>query len=257
MSLLVETDCGTSTRYFSAQDCALIDFSRIPHHVAFIMDGNRRWAKKGSMETPKGHRQGAEGLIDIIKASKELGIRVMTLYVFSTENWNRSQEEVLALMWLFESYIRNLIPTMIENGMRFDTIGNLSEMPEGVNNAVREAKEATENCEDIEVVFAMNYGARDELCRAFKKMIHDHSLNKLSITDITEQTVASYLDTKNYPDPDLVVRTGGEQRISNFLLWQASYSELYVTDVLWPDFSPQHLLETVKEFQRRDRRLGQ
>lgn len=243
-------------RYFQEEDLEALRLHRIPQHVAFIMDGNRRFARKESYDIPKGHRHGANVVIDIIKAGKEIGIKVMTMYVFSTENWNRSRDEVLALMWLFESYIRNMIPTMVENEMHFDTIGDLSKLPEGVNNAVKEAKEATKHFSSIKVIFAMNYGARDELKRAFQKMLSDFSLNNYSLEDVTEEKIASYLDTSAYPDPDLLIRTGGEQRISNFLLWQISYSEFYILDLFWPEFEPKHLLEAVREFQNRERRLG-
>lgn len=239
--------------YFQPLELYQLKRLPIPHHVAFINDGNRRWAKRSSFKISEGHKHGADSLVDIVKSGKELGIKTMTFYGFSTENWNRPSEEVSALMFLFETYIRNLIPTMLENEMHFDTIGDLSRMPKGVNEAISEAKAATKELSSVEVIFAMNYGARDEICRAVKKMVNDGVLSE----EITEEKMASYLDTKGYSDPDLLIRTGGEQRISNFLLWQLSYAEIYVTEVLWPDFSPKHLLEAVRDFQVRSRRYGQ
>ena len=248
-SVLAET-------YYNLDQLVPLDLTRIPRHIAIVMDGNRRWAKKSAHKVSEGHRCGADILIDIIKAAKELGVKVMTLYVFSTENWDRPEEEVAALMLLFESYIRAKIPTMLENGMHFDTIGELSRFPQGVKEAIDQAKAATAECSDIQVIFAMNYGARDEMKRAVQNMLRDYALNKLSIEKVTEETISSYLDTGAYPDPDLLIRTGGEQRISNYLLWQSSYAEFYFTDLFWPEFTPEALLEAVLDFQSRERRLG-
>lgn len=244
-------------QYYSQEEIAALYEFRLPAHIAFIMDGNRRWAQKSSYGLTEGHRHGADNVMDIIRAAKELGIKVLTLYVFSTENWNRPQNEVQALMWLFESYIRSQIDEMKRMGMLFDTIGDLSKLPAGVNEAISEAKEATQNCSEITVIFAMNYGARDEMRRAIQTMCKDISAAHLSLDEITEEKISAYLDTKAYPDPDLLIRTGGEKRISNFLLWQASYSELYITNTYWPDFTPKHLLEAIREYQIRERRMGQ
>jgi undecaprenyl diphosphate synthase len=243
-------------KYYTSQETARVDFNRIPQHIAIIMDGNRRWAEQHASSILDGHTRGADILIDILKAGKELGVQVMTLYVFSTENWNRPQEEVLALMWLYETYIRKQIPEMLEEGMRFDTIGDSAGLPIAVQEAISEAKQATRACACMKVVFAMNYGARDEICRAFQKMAKDMETDTLKREAITEKAIASYLDTALYPDPDLLIRTSGEQRISNFLLWQLSYAEVYMTPTLWPAFTPAHLLEAVVEFQSRERRQG-
>lgn len=239
--------------YFTLEQLQECNQAPVPEHIAMILDGNRRWARK--KETPQvteGHRAGADILLEILKAAKELGIKIMTLYVFSTENWNRERGEVMGLMWLFETYIRKQIPEMLKNKIRFKTIGAIEKFPEPVKAVIAEAKAVTLHCEEMEVVFAMNYGARDEIKRAVRRMIQD----RLIPDEITEECIASYLDTAEYPDPELLIRTGGEERISNFLLWQLSYAELYTTEKLWPDFTPSDLLEAVIEYQKRERRLG-
>ncbi|MGK5594758.1 MAG: isoprenyl transferase [Parachlamydiaceae bacterium] len=257
MTLSLDLAEDKMLRYYSEERISSLQAYKMPSHIAFILDGNRRWAKRSSCGVAEGHRQGADTLMEMIKAAKELGIQVLTLYVFSTENWQRPQSEVHALMWLFESYIRSQIDEMVKTGMYFDTIGDLSKLPTGVNQAIKSAKDATRQCRDIKVVFAMNYGARDEIRRAIKSMLKDYSSAKLKEEEVTEEAISAYLDTKDYPDPDLIIRTGGEKRISNFLLWQASYAELYITDVYWPDFTPEHLYEAISNYQNRDRRLGQ
>lgn len=250
--------CNTQRemKYFTPGEYALLDPLRVPEHVAIILDGNRRWAKKEGQYVVEGHRQGADNVIEILKAAKELGIRYITLYVFSTENWNRPRLEVTALLWLFETYIRKQIPEMVQHCMRFQTIGDLSKFPESLQKTIQDAKDATKDCEAIEVAFAMNYGSRDEMVRATKKMIADFKADKLKIDDLTEEKISAYLDTAAFPDPELLIRTSGEKRISNFLMWQLSYAELYLTETFWPDFKPHSLLEAVIDFQRRDRRLG-
>lgn len=243
-------------KYYRPEEIAQLDPARIPEHIAIIMDGNRRWARQEEQNVTEGHRSGADILLDILKAAKELGVRVVTLFVFSTENWMRSREEVMGLMWLFETYIRKQIPEMVQQRIRFATIGDLSKFPEQVLEAIHDAKAATKECEAMEVVFAMNYGARDEMRRAVAKMIEEAAEGKLNKEEITENKIASYLDTARYPDPELLIRTGGEKRVSNFLLWQLSYAELYITDTLWPGFTPKHLFDAIVEFQKRQRRLG-
>lgn len=239
-------------KYFTQDQINQLDPARVPQHVAIIMDGNRRWARNQSQHVSDGHRRGADTSMDILRAAKELGIKWMTLFVFSTENWNREPEEVAGILWLLEAYIRNKIPEMVQQRIRFQTIGDLSKFPEAVQSAISDAKAATASCESLELIFAMNYGARDEMKRAIQKMIHD----KLTENEITERLISSYLDTASFPDPDLLIRTSGEMRISNFLLWQMSYSEIYVTETLWPDFTPAMLLEAALEFQNRERRTG-
>lgn len=240
------------TEYYTHEQIEQLDPAKIPSHVAIIMDGNRRFAKKKSCQISQGHRQGADTSIDILKAAKELGIKWVTLFAFSTENWNREPAEVAGILWLLETYIRAQIPEMVKSGVRFQTIGDLSRFPEGVLSSIEAAIAATRHCDSLDLIFAMNYGARDEMKRAIQRMIQD----QLNESDITEKTISSYLDTAKVPDPDLLIRTSGEMRISNFLLWQLSYTEIYVTETLWPEFTPHHLLEAVLEYQKRERRSG-
>lgn len=246
-------DIDNDSKFFSDEELYSIDPTRVPKHIAMILDGNRRWARqKNAPKVTEGHRMGADVVLDIVKAAKELGVKTVTLYVFSTENWLRERSEVLALMWMFETYIRHQTPEMVKHQIRFNTIGDLSRFSESIQDAIEHAKLATKECRGLDVVFAMNYGARDEIKRAIQKMIQDH----LSPDEITETKIASYLDTAQFPDPDLLIRTGGDDRISNFLLWQLSYAEFYITNKLWPDFRPIDLLNAITEYQERERRLG-
>lgn len=242
--------------HFSPEQLSILDRSRVPRHVAFIPDGNRRWAKKQQASATRGQRQGADILMDIIKACKELGIKVVTVYIFSTENWHREQEEVQAFIWLIESYLRDQRQTMIDNGIRMQSIGDLSRFPLSLCDSLQATKEATRHCKDIDMVFALNYGGRDEMRRAIQRILEDHSNQKFKREEVTETLISRYLDTAEWSDPDMLIRTSGELRFSNFLLWQISYTEVYFTDTLWPDFTPQHLFEAVINFQKRERRLG-
>jgi undecaprenyl diphosphate synthase len=252
----METLSTPITRYFSELDLNRLQQVKVPRHIALILDGNRRYAKKKNLFVFQGHQAGADIILDIVKAGKELGIKTMTLFVFSTENWNRSVIEVSALMQLFESFILRNIPEMLVNQIRFDTIGEIARFPEGVKAAIVKAREATKDCTGVTALFAMNYGARNEILRAVQKIAADVKEDALDPKALTEESIGSYLDTAGYPDPDLLIRTAGVQRISNFLLWQLSYAELYITEVLWPEFTPHHLLDAVVEFQTRERRLG-
>lgn len=240
---------------YTPEQKACLDKTRIPHHVAIIPDGNRRWAKHREEIVLLGHQAGANTLIEIVKAGKELGIKAMTFYLFSTENWNRSQEEVIALMWLLEDFLRQRCEEMKQHGVRLMTIGNLEALSPEVQLAIEETKHNTADCTDIDMIFALNYGGRDDLCRAFHKIVDEYK-GKLKSEHLTEDLISSHLDTAPWGDPDLLIRTSGEMRISNFLLWQLSYSEIHVTDALWPDFSHEDLLTAIKDFQNRDRRLG-
>lgn len=241
-------------RFFDQRDTAKIDVERLPKHIAIIPDGNRRWAKKQQSSVKTGHREGADNLMDIIKAGRELGVKTMTFYLFSTENWNRSKEEVDALMWLLPTYLVEQKQTMIDHGIRLETIGDLSRLPMDVLQVVNETKKATAHCNRINFVMALNYGSRDEITRAVRNIVEDAKKGDLKIID--ESTIAAYLDTNKWPDPDLLIRTSAEFRVSNFLLWQISYAEVHIEDVLWPDFTPHHLLQAIINFQGRDRRLG-
>ncbi len=244
------------TSYYTEEELAALQEFSIPKHIAIIMDGNRRWARGQSESTQTGHTRGADTLMNMVKASKELGVKVLTAYTFSTENWERPDSEVEILMNLLESYLHNETASMVENGVHLETIGELSRFPERVKKQVAATKEATANCHDITLVLALNYGGRDELVRATRLLIDDYAAGRLNKEQVNEELISSRLDSARWPDPELFIRTSGEMRISNFLLWQLSYTELYITETLWPDFSPKHLLAAIKEFQERERRLG-
>jgi len=241
---------------FHPSQLARLDRSRIPRHIAIIPDGNRRWAKKRFSTADEGHREGADTLMEIVKAAKELEIKGITFYSFSTENWNRSPEEVFALMLLFATYLTEQREEMARSGIKLETIGNIQELPPFLQQVILETKLATQTCDKITLILALNYGSRDELCRAFRSMLSDVESQLLTKEEINEQTVARYLDTYRWGDPDLLIRTSGELRISNFLLWQLSYTEIHVAPVLWPDFNPEHLLNAILDFQGRKRRWG-
>ncbi|MCP5508531.1 MAG: di-trans,poly-cis-decaprenylcistransferase [Chlamydiales bacterium] len=246
----------TMTQIYNTEELARLDPQSIPHHVAIIPDGNRRWAAHYGHDASYGHQHGADNLIRIVQAAKALGVKVVTFYIFSTENWNRSQDEIDALMWLLQSYLIDQCDTMIENGIRLQTIGNLSKIPKEVQDTIAETKRYTAACDQVDMVLAVNYGSRDEICRACKQIVDDCLSKKLNSSDIDEGLLNSYLDTATWSDPDLFIRTSGEKRISNFLTWQISYSELYIAEALWPEFTPAHLLEAVCCFQNRERRHG-
>lgn len=228
----------------------------IPEHVAIIMDGNRRWAKNQGLPVSAGHYRGAERLTQIVKAASAFGIKVLTVYAFSTENWKRPSVEVKALMQLFKSYLKRQRSSMIKEGIRLNTIGDIAKFPKDVLQVLEETIEVTKEGTKLDLVIALNYGARDELKRAFGAMIDDCLAKKISKEELSEDLISSYLDTARWPDPDLLIRTSGESRVSNFLLWQISYSEVFVTDVLWPDFGEKDLLAAIQEYQKRELRLG-
>ena len=248
--------CPTKNRYFEQHELTSVNYDKIPKHIAFIPDGNRRWALEHRVHKEEGHRQGGNNLIEIVKAAKELRIEVVTFYLFSTENWARPQEEINALMWLLHSFLIEQCPIMLEYGIKLHTIGVLDRLPEYVQSTIRQTKEATNHCQGVDMVLALNYGSRDEICRAVRDIAGQISRNEISEEFITEDLIASHLDTAAWPDPDLLIRTSGEMRLSNYLLWQLSYSEIYVTNVLWPSFRPKHLLEALLNYQTRQRRLG-
>lgn len=241
---------------FSCEQLVSIDRNLVPRHVAIIPDGNRRWAKKQQEYYDKGHEAGATNLIEIVKAGKALGIKALTFYLFSTENWTRSQEEVAALMWLLQEFLKEHCSEMQAQGVRLRTIGNLDALSKEVLDVVEETIKATSHCNKIDMVLAINYGGRDDICRAFHKILDHYSQSKFMKEEVTEKLISSYLDTHPWGDPDLLIRTGGEMRVSNFLLWQLSYTEIYVTERLWPEFRPSDLLDAVTDFQKRERRLG-
>lgn len=242
--------------YFTSEQIASLGNARGPRHIAIIPDGNRRWAKKQESMYQKGHEAGANNLIEIVKAAKDLGVKAITFYLFSTENWSRPQEEIAALMWLLQDFLEEQRSVMISHGVRLGTIGNLSALPSDVQKIVAETKDATSHCDAIDLVFALNYGGRDDITRAIHCILDDCAKGKLCKEQVTEKVIASYLDTNPWGDPDLLIRTSGEMRVSNFLLWQLSYAEIYIKDMFWPEFKPSDLLDAIIEFQKRERRLG-
>ncbi len=229
---------------------------KIPQHVAIILDGNGRWAKSKGMPRNYGHTVGAKNVETVCQAANELGIKYLTLYAFSTENWNRPDAEVEALMKLLESYLKNCIKTADKNNMRIRVIGEVGRLSEKFQNRIKELETASAKNTGLNLTIAINYGSRDEMLRAMKNMMSDHDAGKLSLDDIDEKVFSSYLDTKDLPDPDLMIRTSGEQRLSNYLLWQLAYSEFYFTDVPWPDFHKKELELAVEAYNKRDRRFG-
>jgi undecaprenyl diphosphate synthase len=246
----------STTSIIPEEELSQIDPNRIPHHIAIIMDGNRRWAKREKRIPFSGHLYGAETLLTIVKEASLLGVKVLTVFAFSTENNSRSTEEIDALMDLFEKYLLEKRALMQKEGIRLDAIGDIDSLPKRVKDAFYETKRATSHGKKIDLVLALNYGARDEIKRAVEKMLCEDRKNPFPKERITEELFASYLDTAKWKDPDLMIRTSGEIRLSNFLLYQLSYAEVYVTDVLWPDFSKKHLYEAVYEFQKREQRRG-
>ncbi|MCF2642287.1 MAG: isoprenyl transferase [Lachnospiraceae bacterium] len=229
---------------------------KIPQHVAIILDGNGRWAKSKGMPRTYGHTMGAKNVEVICKAAYDLGISYLTMYAFSTENWNRPKEEVSALMKLLNSYLKNCIKTADKNNMRVRVLGDISRLDDSMQKQILDLEEASKRNDGLNFQIALNYGSRDEMVRAMRKMVSDYDAGKIGVLDISEETFEHYLDTKDIPDPDLLIRTSGEQRLSNFLLWQLAYSEFYFTDVPWPDFSPEELKKAVESYGNRERRYG-
>ena len=227
-----------------------------PEHIAIILDGNGRWAKSKGMPRNYGHTVGAKNVENICKAANDLGVKYLTLYAFSTENWNRPESEVAALMKLLESYLKNCIKTANKNNMRVRVIGEISRLSENFQEKIRNLEEVSSVNTGLNLTIAINYGSRDEMIRAVKHMIADNDNGKLSADDIDADTFASYLDTRELPDPDLLIRTSGEQRLSNYLLWQLAYSEFYFTDVPWPAFDKNELKKAIDAYNKRDRRFG-
>lgn len=224
-----------------------------PKHVAIMMDGNGRWAKKRFMPRKIGHLEGSKRLEDICESSYKLGIKYLTAYAFSTENWNRPNDEVNGIMSLFRKYLVDKKSKCIKNNMRVRIIGNRNGLDDDIIQKIEEMEEATKECNGLNLQLAVNYGGKDEIVRAVNKIL----LSKEHLNSITEAEFSSYLDTKGIPEPDLFIRTGGDKRLSNFLLWEMAYTEFYFSDILWPDFSEEELKKAVNEFSKRDRRFGQ
>jgi undecaprenyl diphosphate synthase len=233
-----------------------IDFARLPRHVAVIMDGNGRWAKLRHKPRVEGHRAGIASVRDVVETSARLGLQVLTLYAFSVENWKRPRSEVTTLMGLLKRYLRSELDTLLRNNIRFRVIGRMEELPADVQDELRRGMERTAERSGLLFNIALNYGGRTEITDAVRRLAADVAAGRREPGAIDEDTLSSYLYTAGLPDPDLLIRTSGEMRVSNFLLWQIAYAEIWVTDVLWPDFRRKHLLQAVADFQKRERRYG-
>ncbi|MGB4658249.1 MAG: isoprenyl transferase [Mobilitalea sp.] len=228
----------------------------IPNHVAIILDGNGRWAKQRKMPRNYGHTQGSKNVEKICKVAYEMGIKYLTVYAFSTENWKRPQDEIDALMKLLQTYMDTSIKTSTKNNMKVRVIGDRSKLSDRIVKSIEELEESSKNNTGLNFQVAINYGSRDEILRAVKDLMADVRMNKIDVDDIDDNVFEQYLDTKGVPDPDLLIRTSGEQRLSNFLLWQLAYTEFYFADVLWPDFSKEDLLKAVECYSSRKRNFG-
>jgi undecaprenyl diphosphate synthase len=233
-----------------------IDFQRLPRHVAIIMDGNGRWAKLRHKRRVEGHRAGIASVRDVVETSARLGIEVLTLYAFSVENWKRPRTEVGTLMSLLKRYLRMELQTLLRNNIRFQVIGRPDALPPDVREELDRGVERTKSSEGMLFNIALNYGGRAEITDAVRRLIEDVKQRGIDPATLGDDALSSYLYTAGQPDPDLLIRTSGEMRISNFLLWQIAYAEIWVTDVLWPDFRRKHLLQAVIDFQKRERRYG-
>ena len=233
-----------------------MDKTNLPNHIAIIMDGNGRWAKSNGLPRLEGHRSGVRTVRKITQASAELGIKHLTLFTFSSENWNRPRLEVNALMKLLTISIHNEINKMVENNIRFTFIGNIQKFNDKIQNELLDAYQKTKHNTGLNLNLALSYGSRQEILHATKKLVADTTSGKINIEDIDETLFSNQLYTKNMKDPDLLIRTGGEFRISNFLLWQIAYSEIYVTNQYWPEFTEKDLNKAIIEYQKRERRYG-
>ncbi len=233
-----------------------LDASQLPAHVAIIMDGNGRWAKKRLLNRIIGHEKGSETVRTVVRACRELGIRYLTLYAFSTENWQRPKVEVEALMALLRRFLQSEKSEMMENNIRLRMIGQLDRLPPKVREILQETMAATKDNTGMDLILALSYGARAEIVAMVQALAEKIKRGQVEPAAITAELVADHLYTREIPDPDLLIRTSGEMRISNFLLWQIAYSEIFVTPTLWPDFSKEELLQILKDFQRRERRFG-
>ncbi|WP_102400667.1 isoprenyl transferase [Haloimpatiens massiliensis] len=233
-----------------------LDLNNIPKHIAIIMDGNGRWAKEKNLPRAMGHRAGVETIRDIVKACNNLGVKYLTLYAFSTENWKRPKDEVNSLMKLLVEYLKNEFEELNSNNVVINSIGDISKLPKICEEELVKAYENTKNNTGLVLNLALNYGGRDELVRAFKNMHNDLNEGKIREDEIVDETISNYLYTAGMPDPDIVIRPSGEQRISNFLLWQCAYAEFWYSDIKWPDFKRENLYEAICDYQHRNRRFG-
>ena len=229
---------------------------KLPRHVAVIMDGNGRWAKKRGLTRISGHQKGVESVRDVVKTSRELGIKWLTLYAFSEENWKRPKYEIKALMDLLNRYLKGELKEMLDNGIRLACIGRTEKLPQSVQSTLWQTIEKTAHNKEMTLILALSYGGRQEILGAVKNMLKDIEKGTLNVKQITEERLSKYLYTSDIPDPDLLIRTSGEHRISNFLLWQIAYTEIFTTPPLWPDFHRERYLEALLDYQKRERRFG-
>lgn len=230
--------------------------SEMPRHIAIIMDGNRRWAKGKGLSVKLGHKEGADNLKRIARYANKIGLEYLTVYAFSTENWKRSEEEVAGLMFLLKSYLDDLIESTNMQNIRIKFVGHIEALSEPIQRNIEKITEKTKNNTGTTLCIAFNYGGRDEITRAVKRIAEDVKTNKINLDDISENLVSSYLYTKDEPDPDLLIRTSGEIRLSNFLPWQLTYSELIFVQKYWPEFSEEDLMEAIKTYEKRNRKFG-
>ena len=229
---------------------------KMPNHVAIILDGNGRWAKSKGMPRNYGHAQGSKNVEKICEVAYKMGVKYLTVYAFSTENWNRPQSEVDALMTLLRNYMKTCLKTAEKNRMKVRVIGDKTRLDDDIRTRIEELEEASKNNDGLNFQIAINYGSRDEMVRAMRKMMKDCEAGKITSDEVTEEVFESYLDTHGIPDPDLLIRTSGELRLSNYLLWQLAYTEFYFTDVPWPDFTKEELEKAIMQYNNRDRRYG-
>lgn len=233
-----------------------VNFMKIPAHIAIILDGNGRWAKAKGMPRNYGHAQGSKNVERICEEAYRMGVKYLTVYAFSTENWHRPKDEVDALMKLLRNYMKTCLKTAAKNDMKVRVIGDKTGLDEDIRNRIAELEEATKDNGGLNFQIALNYGSRDEIVRAVRRVSEDVKEGKVKPEDIDEKMFETYLDTHGIPDPDLMIRTSGELRLSNYLLWQLAYTEFYFTDIPWPDFTKEELSKAIEQYNRRDRRYG-
>ena len=242
--------------YNDNQEDYLIDYKNIPSHVAIVMDGNRRWAKKRGASIKQGHLKGAKQIDSILSSAIRLGVKSLTLYSFSTENWNRPQDEINELLNILRFFFLSKRRSLVQEGVQLHIIGDTSRFPTRIQNLFQKTMKATQNGKRINLILALNYGGRDEIRRAIIKIAEAEKAGKLIWSHLTEKMISSFLDTSKWPDPELVIRSSGINRLSNFLIWQSSYSEMVVSETLWPDFSSKDFVEAIAKYQKRQRRFG-
>ena len=233
-----------------------INPEKLPEHVAIIMDGNGRWARKRAMNRVRGHEEGTESVRVVVRTSRNIGIKWLTLYAFSEENWKRTRYEVDALMFILKRFLKSELNEMMENGIRFQTIGRINKLPEDVQNLISETIKKTSVNSDMVLSLALSYGGRQEILDAVRIVAEKIKTGDFNPEDITEEIISDSLYTGGMPDPDLLIRTSGEYRVSNFMLWQIAYTEMYITPTLWPDFREEEYIKAIEEFQKRERRFG-